>query len=91
MKNNLLSGEFANQNAINELIRQIDDLQARRIQVRGLYGSSKSLVFSSTVIVINNLEILVFLPQIIPWKGILLVPIPVNSSLNTVKLFAIKK
>ena len=49
MKNNLLSGEFANQNAINELIRQIDDPQTRRIQVRGLYGSSKSLVFSSTL------------------------------------------
>ena len=49
MKNNLLSGEFAGQNAINELKRQIDDPLARKIQLKGLYGSSKSLAFSSTL------------------------------------------
>ena len=49
MKNNVLSVEFANQEAIKELIGQIDNPSAKKIQVRGLYGSSKSMVFSSTL------------------------------------------
>jgi len=49
MKNNILSGEFARQEAFEELVKEIGDSEVSRIQVKGLYGSSKSLLFSSSL------------------------------------------
>ena len=45
-KNNLLS-EFSSQSAHNELVGLLSNSEIKRIQIKGLYGSSKSFAFAA--------------------------------------------